>query len=389
MHQVTLSDYYIGETEVTQALWQAVMGSNPSRFKGDNRPVENVSWNDCQDFIAALNRLTGKYFSLPTEAQWEFAARGGIKSKGYKYSGSNNIESVACYGENVGTTGGYETRAVATKQPNELGIYDMSGNVWEWCGDWYGEYVSNSVTDPQGPLSGFTRVCRGGSWDSLEFGCRCFGRASDSSEIADFGLGLRLVLCTEKQTIGIDLGLTSGTLWADRNIGADSPEEYGDYFAWGELEPKSEYKWETYQFWCDSNGNGEVDNTEFLTLGSDIRGTKYDAATSNWGDKWVMPTYDQFSELISECTWTWTTLDGVKGYEITGPNGNVIFLPAVGFRGLNGGLSNSGSGGGYWSSTLFGDIPSNAYCLGFSSSYENLYYRSGRCCGHAVRAVVR
>ena len=161
VHSVTLSDYYIGQTEVTQELWEAVMGSNPSYFKGDNqRPVENVSWNDCQEFIEKLNRLTGKNFRLPTEAEWEYAARGGSKSRGYKYSGSNNPDAVAWYYYNSGS----KTHPVATKQSNELGLYDMSGNVYEWCQDWYGGYKSNSQTNPTGPSTGSDRGLRGGSW---------------------------------------------------------------------------------------------------------------------------------------------------------------------------------------------------------------------------------
>ena len=127
-HQVTLSSFSIGRYEVTQEEWQAVMGSNPSWFKGPKRPVENVSWDDCQAFIKKLNEMTGKQFRLPTEAEWEFASRGGIKSQGYKYSGSNNLNSVAWYADNSGNT----THDVGQESPNELGIYDMSGNVWEW-----------------------------------------------------------------------------------------------------------------------------------------------------------------------------------------------------------------------------------------------------------------
>ena len=188
VHSVTLSSYYIGKTEVTQALWQAVMGSNPSYFKGADLPVECVSWNDCQEFIQKLNRLTGRNFRLPTEAEWEFACRGGNKSNGYKYSGSNDIDNVAWYD---GYSGAHP---VGTKAPNELGIYDMSGNVWEWCSDWYADYTSYSQTDPTGPQSGSYRVSRGGSWISYARGCRSSYRLSYDPTYRCNSLGLRLAL---------------------------------------------------------------------------------------------------------------------------------------------------------------------------------------------------
>ena len=190
-HQVTLTnDYYIGKYEVTQALWQAVMGNNPSNFKGDDLPVDKVSWDDCQEFISKLNRLTGKTFRLPTEAEWEYAARGGKKSRGYQYGGSNNISDVAWYDSNSG----YKTHAVGSKQANELGIYDMSGNVWEWCQDWKGSYSSSSQVNPTGANSGSDRVGRGGSWFSFAGGCRSSCRFSSTPDSRINFLGLRLVL---------------------------------------------------------------------------------------------------------------------------------------------------------------------------------------------------
>ena len=189
VHQVTLSDYYIGETEVTQELWSAVMGSNPSDFTGNmQRPVETVSWNDCQTFISRLNQLTGENFCLPTEAQWEYAARGGNKSKGSIYSGSNEIDEVAWYWDNSSFT----THPVKTKAPNELGIYDMSGNVWEWCSDWYGDYSSAAQTDPTGPATGSSHVSRGGSWDYDASYCRVANRISLAPTFSYNFLGLRL-----------------------------------------------------------------------------------------------------------------------------------------------------------------------------------------------------
>jgi formylglycine-generating enzyme required for sulfatase activity len=192
VHQVTLSDYYIAETEVTQELWNAVMGINPSRFRGSNKlPVEQVSWNDCQTFITKLNVLTGKQFRLPTEAEWEFAARGGNLSKGYRYSGSDSYNDVAwCY-ENSGG----KTHEVGAKAPNELGILDMSGNIEEWCQDKYGRYSSDVQTNPTGPSSGSSRVTRGGEWtDSGTEDCRVSSRgdASPSSAFSDIGLRLAI-----------------------------------------------------------------------------------------------------------------------------------------------------------------------------------------------------
>ena len=191
IHSVTLtSDYYIGETEVTQELWTAVMGDNPSYFKGKKNPVERVNWNDCQVFIKKLNALTGKNFRLPTEAEWEYAARGGKYSKGYRYAGSNNIKEVAWYDINSES----KTHPVAQKQPNELGIYDMSGNVEEMCADWYdsGYYSNSPATNPTGPASGSYRVYRGGSWRSDAESCRSADRSYCGPLYSYCDLGLRL-----------------------------------------------------------------------------------------------------------------------------------------------------------------------------------------------------
>ena len=190
VHSVTLSDYYIGKCEVTQELWEAVMGSNPSYFKGAQNPVERVSWYDCQNFIKKLNSLTGRTFRLPTEAEWEYAARGGKKSSHYKYSGSDNIDDVAWYDDNSGD----KTRPVGTKSPNELGIYDMSGNVYEWCSDWWGYYSAGAQTNPQGPSSSSGRVLRGGTWDGYAGLCRVLSRYTDLPSYSYSSRGLRLVL---------------------------------------------------------------------------------------------------------------------------------------------------------------------------------------------------
>jgi len=188
-HQVTLSPYYIAETEVTQELWQAVMGKNPSSFSGSKRPVEQVSWEDCQGFIKELNKKTGMNFRLPTEAEWEFAARGGNKSRGYKYCGSNNLDDVAWY-DSISSS---STHDVKSKQPNELGLYDMSGNIWEWCQDWYGSYSADSQNNPAGASSGTLRVLRGGSYDVGAENCRVALRVNAAPTSSGSDLGFRLV----------------------------------------------------------------------------------------------------------------------------------------------------------------------------------------------------
>lgn len=208
-HWVTLSDYYIGEIQVSQALWKVVKGTNPSHYIDDNRPVECVSWDDCHDFIKKLNsrlsnELAGFQFSLPTESQWEYAARGGKKSKGHKYSGSDNIDDVAWYDENSGCM----THSVKGKKANELGLYDMSGNVWEWCQNWFEDYSYCSQNDLQGPSdiqgpsdSSF-RIVRGGSWYGNASGCRVARRngISFNPRRNDIGFRLALVYNTESET---------------------------------------------------------------------------------------------------------------------------------------------------------------------------------------------
>lgn len=188
IHRVTLFTFYIGKYEVTQEEWQTVMGNNPSSVKGAKRPVENISWNDCQEFIRKLNNMTGKQFRLPTEAEWEYAARGGNRSSGFKYAGSNNLDRVAWYDANSGNN----TSDVGQKVANELGLYDMSGNVWEWCQDWYGNYSDDDLTNPTGPSTGTDRVYRGGGWYSIAGYCRVSCRSAISPEKTDNRLGLRL-----------------------------------------------------------------------------------------------------------------------------------------------------------------------------------------------------
>ena len=198
VHSVTLSSYYMGETEVTQALWKAVMGSEPtysggweSQYgRGDNYPAYGVSWNDCQEFIRKLSQITGRSFRLPTEAEWEYAARGGKNSNGYKYAGNDTIGSVAWYYGNSGIG----THDVKGKQANELGLYDMSGNVGEWCSDRYGSYNNGSQTNPTGASSGSHRVLRGGSWNYIAMYCRVSNRTDYFPDDHFKSIGFRLAL---------------------------------------------------------------------------------------------------------------------------------------------------------------------------------------------------
>lgn len=199
-HKVNLAGFYIGKHEVTQELWMAVMGDNPSRFRDDDKnPVDSVSWNDCQEFIKALNQITEMKFRLPTEAEWEYAARGGNKSKMFKFAGSNDLEKVAWYRDNTGKKTWYgvkdnKTYAVGLKMPNELGLFDMSGNVWEWCQDWVGYYSEKEEHNPKGPSSGYYRIVRGGSWRSDPEECRNAERYYEASERVNNYFGFRLAM---------------------------------------------------------------------------------------------------------------------------------------------------------------------------------------------------
>jgi formylglycine-generating enzyme required for sulfatase activity len=395
-HQVTLSGYAIGETEVTQALWLAVIGSNPSYFTPSysydenlQRPVEMVSWNDCQTFITKLNQITGKNFRLPTEAEWEFAARGGNLSNGYRYAGSNNVDDVAWkYGTSNGTT-----HAVGAKYPNELGLYDMSGNVYEWCLDWYGRYSSGIQTNPIGPTSGSDHVFRGGDWMENAMACRVSYR-NFGSDGKWAGVGLRLALDLDndpefEEHEYVDLGLPSGTLWATYNVGATAPEEYGDYFAWGETEPKdvfdrSTYEWCDEPYWltkyCTDSASGHViDNKTELD-------PEDDAAYINWGPSWRMPSKEQFQELCDNCIWQWTQRNGVNGHLVTGPNGNNLFFPAAGYR-SGSSLCQESLYGCHWSLSLNVELQGSAHML---HDFENGKYMvdyQPRHRGLTVRAV--
>lgn len=190
VHSVTLDGFFMGETLVTQALWNAVMGTNPSFRKKLNLPVVQVNWFDCQQFTEKLSKFSGRPFRLPTEAEWEYAARGGWRKSGCDYAGSNVIDNVAWYEKNSDG----RIHEVGQKQPNEMGLFDMSGNVWEWCGDWYGVYGNNAQTNPTGAKSGGYRVIRGGSWHGSAKNCRVSNRNRSNPRVRDEFSGFRLVL---------------------------------------------------------------------------------------------------------------------------------------------------------------------------------------------------
>jgi formylglycine-generating enzyme required for sulfatase activity len=198
-HPVELSSYYIGKFLVTQKQWKALMGKNPSNFTGDDLPVEQVSWNDVQEFITKLNTQSShKKYRLPTNAEWEYAARGGTKSNGYTYSGGNTVDAVAWHLGNSND----KTHPVGGKNPNELDLYDMSGNVFEWVSDWYGGYSRNSpiskpFVDPQGPATGTSRVIRGGSWAHGTTFCRVYHRTNQLPAETSKLTGFRLALTAE------------------------------------------------------------------------------------------------------------------------------------------------------------------------------------------------
>ncbi|MCD4832475.1 MAG: formylglycine-generating enzyme family protein [Bacteroidales bacterium] len=195
VHTVSVSDFYIGKYEVTQKQWQDIMGTNPSGLKGDNLPVERVSWNDIQEFLEKLNQKTGKNYRLPTEAEWEYAARGGSAGSPTTYAGSNTIDDVAWHDGNSKN----KTHPVGQKQANELDIYDMAGNIREWCSDWYGSsyYSSSPVNNPQGPSSGSSRVFRGGSWSYDDSRCRVVFRNGYNPDVRSISIGFRLALSSK------------------------------------------------------------------------------------------------------------------------------------------------------------------------------------------------
>ena len=353
-HPVTLSDFYIGKTEVTQAQWVAVMGSNPSKFKGDDLPVENVTWQEVHIFINKLNELTGKNYRLPTEAEWEFAAGGGNKGNGFIYSGSNTLDEVAWYEQNSNMT----THSVGSKLPNSLGIYDMSGNVNEWCSDLYLTYPKEPQLDPKGGVNDHPEnrhIIRGGGWKDTQYSCEITERTDGGDNQKHHeALGFRLAMDgdtdnsqqsltdasvysdkDEKAFDGeraghkwIDLGLPSGLKWATCNVGASSPKDIGKYFAWGETKTRESYTEKNRIYYSYKNLNAA-----------------HDVATQVMGKGWRLPTKSDFDELASHCK----CQNAGDGVVLVGSNGHKIYIPFSGKK-YESSLDDSFPSS-YWSST--------------------------------------
>ena len=397
LHKVTVSSYYIGQCEVTQELWTAVMGEpSASTFKGDKLPVDRTSWNGCYSFINKLNEITGMNFYLPTEAQWNFAALGGIYSKGYQYPGSNVLDEVAW------TTSNSEghTHDVGQLAPNELGIYDMCGNVSEWCFDYYHVYPTEEEIDPVateyhtiGALTNPARLYKGWCYDNSQWGK--YLQPINNVPWQTISCGFRLAMpfsspiayntCPDDNHPHlIDLGLPSGTKWACCNIGAKNPCEGGLYFAWGETEGYTDNisdgrLFNSSSYKCTNPNYGAGNITVLLP--------EDDAAYVNWGGSWRMPTYEDFDELLNNTYQEWTTQNDVVGRRLTSKiKGNSIFLPSAGERYKNE-LNFKGVIGNYWTASIYNDSSKDAwlYFSDIGRSYLcNLYRYTGR----TIRPVV-
>lgn len=390
-HQVTLNNFSIGQTEVTSKLYTAVTGEYSWLSEVDECPAQ-VDAGNALEFIAMLNVLTGRNFRLPTEAEWEYAASGGKYSHGYKYAGSDDIDEVAWYGGNSYEGYDFIFHPVAQKKPNELGLYDMSGSVEEWCKDYY-FYDYNSISSSINPCNLRStweidlRETRGGMISSRAVDCLVKRRNFDWVGNT-YGNGFRLVLADDNLSPNypcpdnhhphmIDLGLPSGTKWACCNVGASKPVEYGGYYAWGEIEEKDDYSWNTYEH-CDGSERTCHD------LGSSICGTQYDVACEKWGGEWQMPSKEQVEELFAYCTHDVFCLNGVIGKVFLGPNYNAIFLPFAGR--YNGSSYYNNNIGEYWSGTP--DTRNNEACSLYIYSDGGLstWYRNFGC---SVRPVVK
>ncbi len=386
-HQVTLSDYYMSDVQVSQALWEVVMGTTiddeverhggqKNIGKGADYPMYAIDWFQANEFAEKLSKLTGLRFSLPTEAEWEYAARGGQKSRGYKFAGSDNLDEVAWWNDAKGLV-----HPSGQLKPNELGIYDMCGNICEWTLDGYSNYTSELQINPLVPrVNNVVQRSMSSHAQWKEADHRVTFRYKKDPNVARTRVGMRLVLHDTVQVVPeyVDLGLS--VKWATFNVGAMAPEEYGNYFAWGEVEPKAEYSWENYKW-----GDGTASNMTKYNEKDGLTSLKLedDAAHVNWGGKWRMPTDAEFTELREKCKWEWTTQNGVNGYKVIGVNGNSIFLPVSGFY-YDNGLVYVNDHGDYWSSTK--NVQSGALHV-YTDQDKILKSSSHRYYGFPIRAV--
>lgn len=397
VHNVSLDAFWMGETEVTQELWTAVMGSNPSANQSPDRPVECVTWWDVQGFLNQLRHLTGVPFRLPTEAEWEYAAREAGKRE-TNYSGSDNADEVAWYYDNSGNS----SRPVKSLNPNGYGLYDMSGNVWEWCSDFYSDYTSEDQVNPRGNAWHDYTIVRGCAYDNN--GYTLFHRNANNSSFSAYNtIGFRLALGgpaygPEK----VDLGLPSGNLWSTVNMGASLPEEFGDYYAWGETEPKWTFNWYNYKYMAEGYGEENYitkytfednhnagiwyENDQFIGDGRNVMDFSDDPARTGWGEGWRMPSLADWQELTENCRISSESIRGMSGYRVTSNlNGNSIFLPLVGYRDGNNAYNIGDYATYYHSSSLSGVSWSNRlfYVGNYEYGFENLY----RYVGNPVRPI--
>jgi len=429
-HQVTLSNFCISETPVTQAQFEAVMGENPSNFKGfadsPNRPVERVSWYDAITFCNKLSLMEGKTpvysvtgitdwgnypyediptsnnttwnaatmdmsangYRLPTEAEWEYAARGGQESEtvqngtlDFYYSGGNTVNVVAWYNGNSGN----QTHIVKDKVPNALGLYDMSGNVVEWCWDWYDSYTNTPKENPTGATSGSYRVFRGGYWYGDAYFARVSSRSYNFPDFRSGGIGFRIACSSNEETCPEGSVMINGVCWATRNVDmpgtfAANPEDAGMFYQWNR-----NIGWSSTNPMFSSDGGNTWDS-------SNPPGTTWEPANDPSPPGYRVPTRAEIEALLDETKVTYTkagALDienGVPGRRFTDKdNGNSIFLPAAGYRaGVGGTLYYVDANGNYWSSTQAGTL--SAYLLNFGGS-DAYWVNGSRSGGVSVRPV--
>ena len=308
VHEACVDGFYIGKYEVTQGQWQSVMGNNPSYYKncGDTCPVEQVSWNDVQDFIGRLNQRTGQRYRLPTEAEWEYAARSGGKRE--KYAGGDSVDSVAWYGGNSGIS----THPAGQKQPNGLGIYDMSGNVWEWCQDWYGTYSPGSLRNPAGPSSGSIRINRGGGWGSYPRGERAANRFSDYPEGRSYDLGFRLIRTVAvSHSPSIDKSTSvSGAIETGRDgrfiaYNNGTVLDTKTNLIWAAKDNGSNINWANAKSYCENYRGGGY--TDWRMPTQDEMAGLYDAGKSRKVECGSSPNHIATDLINLTCWWVWAS----------------------------------------------------------------------------------